>query len=107
MDRDGPQHVAFAANHKVFRPIERSNLMSYIAITSETEATGKLQRLYEAAIQRTGRVANIIKMMSLDADIAQASMQFYVALMKSPNALSAARREMLAAVVSNYNDCYY
>ena len=34
-------------------------------------------------------------------------MMFYLKLMKSPNGLSAARREMLAAVVSNLNDCYY
>jgi len=34
-------------------------------------------------------------------------MQFYVSLMKRPNALDAARREMLATVVSNVNDCYY
>jgi hypothetical protein len=34
-------------------------------------------------------------------------MQFYVTLMKTPNALGAARREMLAAVVSNVNECYY
>jgi len=30
-----------------------------------------------------------------------------VALMKSDNALPAKQREMLAAVVSNINDCYY
>ena len=34
-------------------------------------------------------------------------MQFYVGLMKSENALSGARKEMLASVVSNLNDCYY
>ena len=34
-------------------------------------------------------------------------MQFYTSLMKTENALTAAQREMLAAVVSNVNDCYY
>jgi alkylhydroperoxidase family enzyme len=34
-------------------------------------------------------------------------MQLYISLMKSPNALSPARRELIAAVVSNVNDCYY
>lgn len=81
--------------------------MAYIRIASEAEASGKLGRIYESARQRTGRVANIIKVMSLDATVAQASMQFYAALMKSNNALDPARREMLATVVSNINECYY
>jgi alkylhydroperoxidase family enzyme len=45
--------------------------------------------------------------MSHDANVAAESMRFYARLMKSPNALDAARRELLAAVVSNVNDCYY
>jgi hypothetical protein len=34
-------------------------------------------------------------------------MQLYLTLMKSPGALEPARRELLAAVVSNVNECYY
>lgn len=34
-------------------------------------------------------------------------MQFYISLMKAPNALSNTRKEMLATVVSHANDCYY
>jgi alkylhydroperoxidase family enzyme len=52
-------------------------------------------------------VANIIKVMSRDAPTAEASIQFYLRLMKVDNALSRARKEMLATVVSNINDCYY
>ena len=52
-------------------------------------------------------MANIIKVMSLDGRSVQGSMQFYVTLMKTENALDAARREMLATVVSNINECYY
>jgi len=63
--------------------------------------------VYEAARQRAGNIANILRVMSGDGRSLQGSIQFYVALMKSPNALSPARREMLAAVVSNANDCYY
>lgn len=81
--------------------------MVYIAIKNEAEASGTLGKIYEAARSRTGRVANIIRVMSLDAGIAQASMQFYTRLMKTKNALTGAQREMLAAVVSNVNDCYY
>ena len=81
--------------------------MAHIQIVSEQDATGRIAGIYEAARQRAGGVANIIKLMSRDFRALEGSMQFYVALMKSPNALTPARREMLATVVSNANDCYY
>ncbi|MCH7798801.1 MAG: hypothetical protein IID28_10215 [Planctomycetes bacterium] len=81
--------------------------MAFVSQVGEADATGVLQRVYAAAQSRAGTVANIIKVMSLDGRSVQASMQFYVSLMKSPNALDAARREMLATVVSNVNECYY
>jgi alkylhydroperoxidase family enzyme len=81
--------------------------MAYIEQVTEDQASGVLEKVYAAASARTGKVANIIKVMSRDARATQASMQFYVSIMKSPNALEPARREMLAAVVSNINACYY
>ncbi len=81
--------------------------MAFIQQIPADQATGLLKDLYSAGRQRAGEVANIIKVMGLDARSAKASMQFYVALMKTPNALGAAHKEMLAAVVSNVNDCYY
>jgi alkylhydroperoxidase family enzyme len=81
--------------------------MAHIRQIEPADATGELKRLYDSATLRAGSVANIIRLMSLDAKIATASMQFYVALMKSPGSLEKALREMLATVVSNVNDCYY
>lgn len=81
--------------------------MAYIEQIAEEEADGVLAKIYGAAQSRAGGVANILKVMSRDAPSLEGSMKFYLNLMKSPNALSAARREMLAAVVSNINDCYY
>ncbi len=81
--------------------------MANIEQVQETDAGGIVASIYKAARKRAGGVANIIKVMSNDARSMQGSMQFYGALMKSPNALSPARREMLATVVSNANDCYY
>lgn len=81
--------------------------MAFISQVGEADATGVLQRVYAAAQSRAGTVANIIRVMSLDGGSVQGSMQFYVSLMKSPNALDATRREMLATVVSNVNECYY
>ena len=81
--------------------------MAFIKQVSDDEATGVLQRVYEAARGRSGGVANIIRVMSRDGRSVQGSMQFYTSLMKTDNALSVSRREMLAAVVSNINECYY
>ena len=81
--------------------------MAFLKLTAASEATGALKRLYDTARSRAGYVANIIQVMSLDVPTAEASVQFYIRLMKSENALSKARKEMLAAVVSNINDCYY
>lgn len=81
--------------------------MAYVRQVSESEATGLLKKVYDAARDRMGSVANVIKVMSADARATQASMQFYVRLMKTENSLDAARREMLATVVSNAAGCYY
>lgn len=81
--------------------------MAHVHQVPDDEARGLLAQIYAAGRARAGGVANIIRVMSLDPPTLQASMGIYLALMKSPNALSAARREMLAAVVSNINACYY
>ena len=81
--------------------------MAHIHTIPVNEAEGRLKQIYDAGSSRAGGVAKIIQLMGRDSRSLAASMQFYVSLMKSPNALSPARREMLAAVVSNINDCYY
>lgn len=81
--------------------------MAWIDLIREPEATGPLSKLYESSRNRAGYIAQIIQVMSRDANIAAEAMRFYVRLMKFPNALNAARRELLATVVSNVNDCYY
>ena len=81
--------------------------MAYIKQVPIEEATGSTAKLYEAAIQRAGGVANIIRVMSRDGASASASIGLYVSLMRSNNSLSGSQREMLAAVVSNANDCFY
>lgn len=84
-----------------------SDDMAWIRTLNDDEATGPIARLFDAARQRTGKVANVVRLMGLDAKSAQGSMSFYTNLMKSDNALDAARREMLGAVVSVVNECHY
>lgn len=81
--------------------------MAWIEQVPDDEASGRLARIYEQARSRAGGVAGIIRVMSLDPPSLAGSMGHYVSVMKSPNALSPARREMLATVVSNVNDCFY
>ena len=81
--------------------------MSYINKVPIDQAEGRLKQIYDAGAVRAGEVAQIIQIMSNDPPTVAAAMQFYVSLMKPTNALSPARREMLATVVSNINDCYY
>ncbi len=81
--------------------------MAYIRQISEDEARGLLKTVYDGGRARAGAVANIVKLMSLDAPTVQSSMQLYTTVMKREGPLAPARREMLASVVSNVNACYY
>ncbi len=81
--------------------------MAFIQPIDENDATGTLKEIYEAAERRAGYVANIIKATSRDPAGTKCSIQLYVHLMKSDNALDPADREMLATVVSNANGCFY
>ena len=81
--------------------------MPHIEIIPEDDIGNELKPIYEAAKQRAGGVAHIIQLQSRDPKVAAASLGFYIQLMKSPNGLSNARKELLATVVSHVNDCFY
>ena len=81
--------------------------MPYINTTEPNAATGLLKKIYDAAIQRAGRVFNIVRLMSLNPRTLQPSMGLYAAIMHSPSPLSRAQREMIATVVSRDNNCFY
>ena len=81
--------------------------MAHIKLVEVSEAEGRLKAIYDAAIQRAGKVFNIVKTMSPNPPVLEASMGFYVQIMKGPSGLSRKEREMLAAVTSRANDCFY
>ena len=81
--------------------------MPYIKQVSDEEATGVVKRELDAAVKRAGRVWNIVRLMTPNGDVMQASMRFYGALMYGESPLSRAQREMLAVVVSSVNHCLY
>ena len=81
--------------------------MPNLRLIEESEATGPLKAEYEAATGRAGKVFNIVKAMSLNAETLRASMDLYRAVMFGSSELSRAERELLAVVVSRTNDCHY
>ena len=81
--------------------------MAYIDLVKPEDAAGLVQVEYEKGIRRSGRVYNILKIMSRSPQALQASMRMYLAIMFGESELSRAQREMMAAVVSWTNDCFY
>ncbi len=81
--------------------------MAWIRTVAEAQAEGALQRIYEAARKRAGRVFGIVRAMSLAPATLEASMGLYQRVMLGPAGLDRRQREMLAVVVSRSNDCHY
>ena len=81
--------------------------MAWIRTVDPAAARGLLKNLYAAAVRRAGRVFQILRVQSLNPRVLQASTRLYLEVMHGPGALSRARREMIATVVSRANDCFY
>ena len=81
--------------------------MPYIKQVTDDEASGAVKRELDKAVQRAGRVWNIVRIMTPNAEVMRASMGMYGALMHGESPLSRAQREMLAVVVSRANHCVY
>jgi len=81
--------------------------MAYIDLVSDDHATGRLKEQFDVARARAGGVAHIVRTMSPNPPVMEASMALYVQAMRGPSGLSRQEREMLATVVSRANDCYY
>lgn len=81
--------------------------MTWIRTVSDAEAQGRLKALYDAAVARAGKVFGIVRVMSPNPPVLEASMGLYRAVMFGPSPLTRAQRELLAVVVSRTNDCDY
>jgi uncharacterized peroxidase-related enzyme len=81
--------------------------MAWIETVPPERAEGALKRLYEEAVERAGRVYNVIRLQSLRPGVLRASVQLYSQIMKGESGLSRAEREMIAVVVSRANGCFY
>ena len=81
--------------------------MAWIRLLSDEEAEGRLAKSYEAARKRAGRVYGIVRTMSPNPPVLDASMRLYRAVMQGDSPLSRRQRELLATVVSRVNECHY
>ena len=81
--------------------------MAWIKQVAINEATGLLKQQFDEAINRSGRVWNIVHVMSLNPEAMTASMGLYKSLMFGPSPLSRQQREMIATVVSAELSCVY
>ena len=81
--------------------------MPYIHQVPVSEAKGFLKKLFDDALERAGRVWNIVHIMSQNPRALDASIGFYGAIMFGPSPLTRWQREMLAVVTSKANDCFY
>ena len=81
--------------------------MTFIKTIDIDQAEGIVKNEYNKGIRRSGRVFNILKIMSQSPAALKESMRLYLAIMFGESKLSRAQREMIATVVSQVNHCKY
>lgn len=81
--------------------------MAWIRTVEPEEATGLLKKEYDAALKRSDKVYNVVKLFSLNPSALRATIALYTSVMHGRSDLSRAEREMIATVVSKENECHY
>ncbi|MDQ0350304.1 alkylhydroperoxidase family enzyme [Alkalibacillus filiformis] len=77
---------------------------SRIKMIESDEADGKLEELYD---RFNGKMANILKVHSLNPKSLEAHLNYYKVIMFGKSPLKRDLREMIATVVSSTNECFY
>ncbi len=81
--------------------------MPYIKIIDEAEATGELKEAYDTIAKTRGKVANIMKIHSLNPQAMLQHLELYKTLLFGRSGLKRAERELIATIVSSINGCDY
>ncbi len=81
--------------------------MSWIKEIDETEADDELAAIYTDLVKKRGKVANIIKVHSLNPTAMKAHMDLYMSIMFARTGITRPESEMIATVVSQANSCEY
>jgi len=81
--------------------------MPWIKVIDEEKAEGELKEIYREIREKRGKIANIVKIHSLNPSAMKAHIDLYITLMFGKSGLSRVEREMIAVVVSTLNECEY
>jgi len=82
--------------------------MAWIDTVPPAQASGRLRRIYDAALARAGKIFHVVSVQSQQPRVLEASMGLYLRIMKADDEpLTKAQREMLAVTVSRINGCAY
>ncbi|MEM7430567.1 MAG: peroxidase-related enzyme [Pseudomonadota bacterium] len=81
--------------------------MAWIEEIDVDDAEGQLAEMYTDLIEQRGKVANILKVHSLNPAAMGNHLDLYMTLMFARSGLSRAEREAIAVAVSGANDCAY
>jgi len=81
--------------------------MAYIDYIKPEEAQGRLREIYEQISKERGKIANIMKIQSLDPEAMYLHIELYKHLMFGKSGLSRVEREMIGVIVSKINGCEY
>lgn len=81
--------------------------MAHVEVIGPEEAEGLLARVYRQRIASAGRLWNIVSVQCQNPETLRQSMALYGASMFCESDLGRARREMIAVVTSQVNQCHY
>jgi|TARA_B100001971_G_C18193386_1_gene540003 alkylhydroperoxidase family enzyme len=81
--------------------------MPWITQVPLQRATGLLKEEYDKAVERAGRLWNIVQIMSVNPHVLRSSMGQYGTIMHGDSPLSRVQRELMATVVAVELDCHY
>jgi uncharacterized peroxidase-related enzyme len=93
--------------HETAGAVPYDPAVPHIRLIEPDDADGLLADEYAAAVERAGKVYNIVRSMSLNPAVLRQSIELYKAIMFGPSGLTRQERELLATVVSAVNECYY
>jgi alkylhydroperoxidase family enzyme len=79
----------------------------HIEVIPPEQSTGPLKREYDAAVERAGRIWNVVSIQCQLPEVLRDSMRLYRSIMYGASPLTRAQREMLAVVTSQTNGCHY
>ena len=82
-------------------------MVAWIRTIDEDQAASDFKRVYDEQRQRSGGVANILKIHSLAPEVLNAHLAIYHAAIHAPGELSRTQREMIVVAVSVANGCDY